>query len=93
MSDEQHIELARELAAKARALLIEDKRRQEAEQASRDDEGGDDGDEGDVRATGNNVARLLRESGALSGMGALDDGRAAYRVGAESGRAGASITA
>jgi phage terminase small subunit len=33
MTDEQHVELARELAAKARALLIEDKRNRERAQA------------------------------------------------------------
>jgi hypothetical protein len=44
MTDEQHIELARELAAKARALLIEDKRQQAEAEASREDgEGSDDG--------------------------------------------------
>jgi hypothetical protein len=35
MTDEQHRELARELAAKARALLIEDKRQQEREAKDR----------------------------------------------------------
>jgi hypothetical protein len=35
MTDEQHVELARELAAKARALLIEDKRQQKREAKDR----------------------------------------------------------
>ena len=35
MTEEQHVELARELAAKARALLIEDKRQQEREAKDR----------------------------------------------------------